>query len=427
MPDLSRWRDRLRWLARSRGVRVLLPVLVATLILFSGWTVSNQLAAGRQGDWVRATRGDIVSGVDISGTLASVVTEAFGPPQVEYIWDFKIAMLAPEGTDVKKGTPIAAFDTAELQKLLDQKNAERDEAGKQIEKKRADLSLRQRDEQLRLAESEARLRKASLKLEAPPDIVGLAERKASEIDFALATREVEASRARAASLRAAADAEIRLLESRHRQAAADVADAQDAIRRMTILAPRDGTVVYVPDWRGEKRKIGDTAWRGLKIVEIPDLKRMRADGEVDEVDAGRIRTGQRVAVKLDAHPDDTFHGRITAVARTVQQKQGTQNPLRALRVVIDLDRTDPAKMRPGMRFSGSVELTRARNATLIPLEALFSSDHGPVAYRRTIFGSEQVPLKLGLENREHVQVISGLSPGDRILIPRSADERRSEP
>lgn len=410
--------DRLRSLFALRRTRIAVPLLLAALILFSGWTVSNQLAASRQGGWVKVTRGEIASGIDVTGSLSSVVSDAFGPPQIDNMWDFKISMLAPEGGDVKAGAPLVSFDTAELQKRLDEKTAERDEAAKQIEKKRADLALRQRDEQLRIAEAEARFRKASLKLEAPADVLGSSDRRGIQIDHSIASREVAASRRRTSELSDAAGSEIRLLESKHRNAAAEVNSAQRSIGLMTISAPRAGTVVYVTDRRGEKKKVGDTTWSGQSVVEIPDLSRMKADGEVDEADAGRIRKGQAVSVRLDAHPDDLFGGTITSVARTVQQKQGTQNPVKALRIEIALDRTDPAKMRPGMRFKGTVELQRKRAVTLIPVAAVFASDLGPVAYRRSMLGARPVVLELGLENEEFVQVLSGLSPGDRILIPK---------
>jgi hypothetical protein len=39
-----------------------------------------------------------------------------------------------------------------------------------------------------------------------------------------------------------------------------------------------------------------------------------------------------------------------------------------------------------------------------------------------MLGARAVPLKLGLENAEFVQVVSGLSPGDRILIPKKESE-----
>ena len=44
---------------------------IAAVLTAAGWT-RNKLAADRQGEWVRVTRGDLVSGVDITGTLAAV-------------------------------------------------------------------------------------------------------------------------------------------------------------------------------------------------------------------------------------------------------------------------------------------------------------------------------------------------------------------
>src|SRR6185295_7501072 len=113
---------------------------------------------------------------------------------------------------------------------------------------------------------------------------------------------------------------------------------------------------------------------------------------------GKIAAGQRVVFNLDAHPDEEFAGTIKEAARTVQQQQGTRDPIKILKVNITLDRTDPAKMRPGMRFHGTVELARAKNAVLIPRSAVFVTDSGPVAYRRDAFSVATVPLKLGREN-----------------------------
>lgn len=407
--------------------RVAIPLAIVILFFGGGLSLRNKLAADRQGVWVRPSRGDLVTGVEVTGTLAALESDSFGPPQIPDLWDFKISMMAPEGAEVKKGRPVLGFDTAELQRRLDDKSAESDEALKQIEKKRADLALRTRDERLLLAEAEARLRKTSLKLEAPDGITSVKERKEVEIDYTLASREVGAIRSRLTSLERAANAEIRLLESKQKQAAAVVSQARDAIGRMRIVAPRDGTVVYVTDRRGEKKKVGDTCWRMERVIEIPDLSRMRARGEVDEVDAGRIAVGQRVSFRLDAHPDEVFHGTISSAGRTVQQKQGTRDPLKVLRVDLDLDRTDSAKMRPGMRFKGTVELSRVRNALLIPRKAVFVSDTGPVVYRRGLFSVDSVPAKLGRENEEMVEVVSGVGSHDRVLIATSAEKNREKP
>ncbi len=400
-------------------------IAIVAVLLSAGWT-RNKLAADRQGDWVRVTRGDLITGIDVTGTLSAVDSGSFGPPQVNDVWEYKISMVAAEGSDVKAGQPVLGFDTADMQKRLDEKRAESEQARKEIEKAHADLALRREDEKLKLADAEGRLRKAQLKLEGPPDILASNDRKQIELDFALAKQETESTRQRIVSFEKAAAAQIALLTSKQHTADAIVTAAQNAIRAMTIVAPRNGTIVYVTNWRGDKKKVGDNCWRSERVIEIPDLARMIAKGEVDESDAGKVAVGQRVVFNLDAHPDEEFTGTISDAARTVGKQQGTTDPIKVLKVNIKLDRTDPAKMRPGMRFHGTVELARAKNAVLIPRNAVFVTDRGPVAYRRGTFSVTAMPLTLGSENEKSVEVLSGLSASDRVLVPKTGDKDQAK-
>src|SRR5438132_2533218 len=402
-----------RWGAMKKKITI--PVAVAVLFVAAGWT-RNKLAADRQGEWVRTTRGDLVTGVDVIGTLAALDSGSFGPPQLNDVWDFKIAMMAPEGSEITKGTPVVGFDTTDLQKRLEEKSAEAEQARKEIEKQKADLSLKREDERLNLSEAEATLRKAQLKLEAPPDLVGAKERKQVQLDYELAKHQVATIRERIISLEKAATAQIALLESKRQRAAAVVAETQSSIQQMTVIAPRNGTIVYVTNLRGDKKKIGDTCWRMERVIEIPDLSRMNAKGDVDEVDAGKIAVGQRVTLRLDAHPDEEFHGTIQKAAKTVQYQQQQRDPLKVLKVEIVLDPSDPAKMRPGMRFQGTVELRRDRAVVLVPRNAVYVSPRGPYALRRGWFSVAEVPLRLGPQNDKSVEVLSGLSADDRVLV-----------
>lgn len=406
----------------AKRLRIVIPVAAIILFLFGGWTLRNKLAADRQGEWVAAKRGDLVTGFEVTGTLVSMSSESLGPPPLPDVWDFKISRLAREGTEVKQGEPVLAFDTTELQRRLEEKSAEADEARKQIEKERNDLAIQTKGERLRLAEAEATLRKSELKLEAPPDVTGINEHRQTVIEHAVAKREAAAVKARLSALERAATARISLLESRMREAQAVVDRTQDSIRQMNVVAPRAGTVVYITNWRGDKKKEGDNVWKAERVIEIPDLTRMKAEGEVDEVDAGRVSVGQRVTLRLDAHPDEEFQGTITTADQTVQRKKGTQDPLKVLRVEIKLDRTDPARMRPGMRFQGTIELGRVKNAVLIPREAIFLGDDGPYVHRRTSLGVDRVNVKLGGENDKSVQVLDGIGAGDRVLVARAGAE-----
>ena len=406
--------------------KVAIPLAIVVFFLAAGWT-RNKLAADRQGEWAAVTRGDLVAGVDVIGTLAALDSGSFGPPQLNDVWDFKIAMMAPEGSDAKNGQPVLSFDTTELQKRLEEKTAEAEQARKEIEKQKADLALKREDERLNLAEAEASVRKSDLKLDAPADLVSVKERKQVELDDALAKEQVTATRSRIESLERAARAQIALLESKFQRASTIVADTQSAIRQMTVIAPRNGTIVYVTNWRGDKKKVGDPCLRMERVIEIPDLSRMIAKGDVDEVDAGKIAVGQRVTLRLDAHPDEEFHGTISKTSKTVQPKQQGQNitdPSKVLRVEIALDRSDPAKMRPGMRFQGTIELQRGRGALLMPRNAVFVSANGPYAVRRGVFSTSEVPLKLGRQNDKFVEELGGLSPSDRVLVK---SEKKEEP
>ena len=404
-------------------LRYLIPFAIAVLFIGGAWTFRNQLAADRQGEWVKVTHGDIATGVDVTGTLASAEAGSFGPPQLGDVWDYKISMMAPEGTEVTTGQPILGFDVSELQKRLDEKSAEAEQARKEIEKRRADLRLKREDERLNLAEAEAKLRKTALKLETPPDIIGVKERKQVELDFALAKREVAQIGARIHDLESAAAAEIALLESKFQRASAIVAETKDSIAKMTVRAPRAGTVVYSQNWRGEKKKVGDTCWKAERVMEIPDLKRMIAKGDVDEIDTGKVAVGQRVTLRLDAHPDDEIRGTISSAATTVQLQQNTRDPLKVLKVEIRLDKSNAATMRPGMRFQGTIELARSKNAVLVPREAVFVSPKGATAVRRGVLGVETVALKVGKQNDKVVEVLGGLNYGDKVLIPKKTDEK----
>ncbi len=64
-----------------------------------------------------------------------------------------------------------------------------------------------------------------------------------------------------------------MLTAKEARAAAIVEETQEKIRKMTVRAPRDGTVVYLTSWRDEKKKVGDTCSRCERVLEIPDLAR----------------------------------------------------------------------------------------------------------------------------------------------------------
>ena len=377
------------------------------------WLVSARASASAGGGWAEVRHEDLVIGVPVSGTLSSTQSVSIGPPQVQELWDYKLSFMAPEGSSVKAGQPVIGFDSSELQQKLQEKMAERDSAQKELEKRQTSAELARRDAGLQLAEAEARQRRANLKVEVPPALVAAKELAKSREDLALANHEIAYLKDKVQLEAFQARTELDALVKRRDRAAGRVREMEAAIRGMMVPAPRDGTVVYVASDNGEKKKIGDSCWRGQSVVEIPDLRRMQADGEIDEADAGRVAAGQRVTFRLDSHPDDVFTGRVRVIGGAVRSRSDV-NPLKVVKLTIDLDRTDPQRMSPGMRFLGTVEIERAAHALVAPAEAVFTGPEGPVVYRRSGWSAAPVHPVLGRHNDRLVEIRSGLRPGDMI-------------
>ena len=107
------------------------------------------------------------------------------------------------------------------------------------------------------------------------------------------------------------------------------------------------------------------------------------------------------------------------------QRQSHRDKFKSARLQIELATTDQLRMRPGMRFRGSVEIERIRDTPLIPIEAVFLTDAGPVVHRKTLMGHEVVPVELGRRNGSRVELLDGLDVGDSISLVDLETERQS--
>jgi RND family efflux transporter MFP subunit len=410
----------MRWRARSW----IWLLAIAVVTGGGAWWFSGRGDASVAADWIDVKREDLILGVEVSGTLAAVESSQLTPPQIPETWNFKISMLAPEGAQVTSGQPVMGFDASDLERKLEQKLAESASAGKQLERTQADITLRRNQEALRLAEAEGRLGKAELKVDRPGELASAAELAQARLDLDLARQEIDFMKKQQAAAIEADRAQISALVAQRDRAEQRVKEIRDAIERMTVKAPRDGTVIYVTNWREEKKKVGDSVWRAERILEIPDLRKMNAKGEVAEAAFGEIAERQRVTLRLDAHPDIEFSGRVASIWKTVQRKSW-QDPQRVVRLEINLDSTDTMRMRPGMRFRGTIETDRVPRALVVPAEAVFPTSDGPVVYCKTPMGYERITVTLGRRNDKLVEIREGLSEGDRVARRDLAVLRRA--
>jgi HlyD family secretion protein len=361
---------------------------------------------------VPVKREDLVQSVEVEGELAAVRSTEIGAPAVTEV-EFKISLLVPEGTAVKKGQPVLGFDTEALQRQLAEKQAEFREAAKKVEQKEIDLGLKLLEVEQQAAQATADLGKAKLKAEVPPEVQQRVELEKARLDQKGRERDLENLEAEDRATRSLGGSELRSLKNQRDRARGRVEALQAAVEKMTVKAPQDGIVVYRTNWRDEKKKVGDSMWFGETVLAIPDLTEMRAEAFVDEADGGAVTAGQKIILRLEARPDLDIPGRVKTVGRTVRQKSW-RTPGKVYRVDVALERTDPTVMRPAMRFRGEIETGRTPGLLLAPRDAVFLREGRPVVWVRRTLGWKEVPVRLGRSNRRQVEVVSGLAEGDRL-------------
>jgi RND family efflux transporter MFP subunit len=388
-------------------------------MLLGGLVVGEQVS--RQGEtWARVVRTDMVIGVSLEGTLRSIESAEIGPPYLDRFWDFRISRMVPEGTEVEAGMPVLSFDTSQLNQQLHGKISERDSAEKNLEKETTNLEMQRRAMEMDLAEARATLRRKGLEISVPVTLVTPRELEIAAIDHDLAGQRIDYLTQALAHLDAEGQAKLAALKETRDRAAARVKELEETIASMTVRAPRAGTVLYFSSRYATKKKVGDRVWRNSTVLEIPDLTRMQAEGEVAEADAGRIRVGQPVTFHLDAYPDQQYAGKVSGIRTTVQSKRRSSRKF--VKLDVELDQTDPERMRPGMRLRGIIEINRVAETLVVPHEAVFSRPGGAVVYTRTLLGRRQVTPSFGQRNRDSYEIVSGLDEGDQVLLREQSGE-----
>ena len=401
----SELRVRLR---RVRRRVWLVLVLVVAVLLFLSLLPSGP----NVGAPIEVKKADLVLTVDVEGELAAVRSTEIGVPPVAEV-DFKIAFLAPEGQTVKKGESVLRLDTEMVERQLAEKRAELEEAQKKVEQKEIDLGMKLLELEQQAAQARAELGRAQLKVDVPAEVQQRIELEKALLDKKGRERDLQNLEAEGRVTEALTGAELLSLRQQRDRAAGRVAALEDTIEKMNIKAPQDGIVVYRTNWRDEKKKVGDSVWFGEVVLAIPDLAEMKGDGFVDEADGGPVKEGQPVTVRLEARSDFDVQGKVARIGRTVRQRSW-RTPLKGYRVDITLGKTDPTFMRPAMRFRGEVETGRVRGVLLLPRDAVFLRDDGPVVWARRGLGWREARVALGRSNRTQVEVVSGLDEGDRV-------------
>jgi HlyD family secretion protein len=391
-----------------------IAAIAAAYILFGSKLSSLLPKAIATGDELVVAPKTLVFGVDATGLLRATSVQNFGgPPMFANYWQFQIVNLVAEGKQVKASEPLITFDAQRIRDDLQRFQNELDQANKELEKTRTQIDLERQELLTRLAAAENNYEKLKLKQARDPQFEAPNEVEKDRLAFEQARREVEALKERLDWHKKSSEATYQIIASKKTRAENKVNEIKKGMENFQARADRDGVVIYKSKWNGDKYRVGENVWMGQSILEIPELNTIIAEAFVPEVDIGKIKTGQRAEVTIDAFPDKIYSGSIKYIGTLVRPK-AWDIPNKILDIQIALDQLDTSIMRPAMSVKAKIETSKIENCLAVPLKAVRTTAEGSMVKVKTDQGWRQQQVKLGESNGTEVVIVEGLNAGDRI-------------
>ena len=190
--------------------------------------------------------------------------------------------------------------------------------------------------------------------------------------------------------------------------------AQQRLDDTKVYAPIDGVVTerFVQTGQIISSGISNTGG-GTPILTLSDLSRLFVLAYVDESDIGKVQVNQGVVITADAYPGKPFGGMVERIA----QKGANQSNVVTFEVRIEITSEDKSLLKPEMTANVEIIVAEEENALMVPVEAV-SRMRGrtTVTVLKPDGTQEMRDVELGINNGERIEIISGLSDDETILI-----------
>lgn len=279
-----------------------------------------------------------------------------------------------------------------------------------------------------LAEAEAALARAKLQQEIYETYTYPKDQKSKLSDVEEAKAELERVKRQNAIQLASKEAE-RVNERRtvaiHEQR---LEKLEEQLEACTIRAPTNGLVVYGtstrPSWYSNSEgplQIGRQVHPNELLIVLPDTSEMIAEVRVPESLAGRVQTGQRAMITVDALGGAQFEGRVESKGVLAEQNGWRDPNTREYTVRIAIQNQGGGeKLKPSMRCEAEIFLGNVDDSLSVPVMALFRD--GAVSYVHVPSGAKfrRLPVQVGNRSDTYVEILAGLEDGDRVLVREPA-------
>jgi HlyD family secretion protein len=163
----------------------------------------------------------------------------------------------------------------------------------------------------------------------------------------------------------------------------------------------NGVLQQLPVDVGQRVKIGDN------LARVADPTKLKAEIKIAETQAKDIQIGEKATI-------DTRNGVVTGHVTRVDPavEQGT------VKVDAAIDGELPRGARPDLTIDGTIELERLNDVIYVGRPA-FGQENNTVGIFKLVSGSNEAvrtPVKLGRSSVNSIEIVSGLQPGDQVIL-----------
>lgn len=387
-------------------------VAVGAVVVVIAVVMSLMRSSVSKKDIVLATvdRGTIESSVSASGKVAPAFEEVINSPISTRI----VEVYRKAGDSVDVGTPLLRLDLqsteTELNKLLDQsqmKQYEIEQMKLNNNPRLSDLAMNVKVKAMAVSRMEVELRN-----ERYLDSLGSGTGdKVRQVELAYNTGklELEQLRQQLENERQVRDADLRVKELELNIHNKNLAEMRRTLSEAQVQSPRKATLTYI------NNQVGQQIGAGEQIAIISDLSHFKVDGEIADSYGDRVSVGSHAIVKIGREKLDGTVSNVTPLSRNG-----------VIAFSIQLDDDSHARLRSGLKTDVYVMCDVIEDVVRIANGSYYMGK-GDYDLFVVTGGNELVKRKvrLGDSNFEFVEVVSGLEPGDQVVVSDMSDYKNS--
>lgn len=347
------------------------------------------------------SKGTIEVSVSASGKVVPAFEEIINSPINTRI----LEVYKKGGDSVNIGTPILKLDLqsakTEYNKLLDEEQMKR----YQLEQLKVNNSTYLSDLEMKVKVAEMKLNrmKVELRNERYLDSLGsgtMDRVHQAELNFETGKLELEQLHQQLANERKVKAADLKVKQLEYEIFLKGLAETKRTLDEAQIRSPRKAILTYI------NNQIGAQVNEGSRIAVISDLSHFKVEGEIADTYGDRVAAGGKAVVKIGS---EKLEGQVSSV--TPLSKNGV------ISFTVQLEDDSNRRLRSGLKTDVYV-----MNAVKEDVLRISNSSYyvGRGDYQLFVVdGSDELVKRkvcLGDSNFEYVEVVSGLQPGDRVVI-----------